>query len=280
MRSAFLTTLDERPLLCDGAMGTLLHERGVPADACLEAVALEEPSLLLQVHSDYIEAGADIIETNTFGANSVRLGHFGLADRLREINRLAVEIAQRATSQTTRPVYVAGAMGPLDVGLPGGESMTLKKAHLVFHEQAEALIEAGVDLIAIETFPTLAEAKEALQAVRECGDLPVMVAANVPARRPHLGRRRAGRGGSCPARPGREHRRRQLRARAAVRARHHQAACRRQTGEAFRATERRPAAGASAGDCLSRDAAIVRGVRAALHRSRGVDRRRLLRYDA
>ncbi len=156
-------------------MGTLLHERGVPADACLEAVTLEEPSLLLQVHSDYIEAGADIIETNTFGANSVRLGNFGLADRLQEINRLAVEIAQRATSQTTRPVYIAGAMGPLDVGLPGGEGMTLKKAHLVFHEQAEALIEAGVDLIAIETFATLAEAKEALHAVRECGDLPVMV---------------------------------------------------------------------------------------------------------
>ena len=175
MRNAFLTTLDERPLLCDGAMGTLLHERGVPADACLEAVTLDEPSLLLQVHSDYIEAGADIIETNTFGANSVRLGHFGLADRVQEINRRAVELAQRAASQTSRPVYIAGAVGPLDVGLPGGESMTLKKAHLVFHEQAEALIEAGVDLIAIETFPTLAEAKEALRAVRECGALPVMV---------------------------------------------------------------------------------------------------------
>ena len=175
MRNAFLTTLDERPLLCDGAMGTLLHERGVPADACLEAISLEDPSLLLQVHSDYIEAGADVIETNTFGANSVKLAHFGLADRLQEINRRAVEIARQAQAQTARPVFVAGAMGPLDVGLPGGESVTLKKAHVAFHEQAEALIEAGVDLIAIETFPTLAEAKEALRAVRECGDLPVMV---------------------------------------------------------------------------------------------------------
>jgi homocysteine S-methyltransferase len=175
MRNAFLTTLDERPLLCDGAMGTLLHERGVPADACLEAVSLEEPSLLLQVHSDYIEAGADVIETNTFGANSVRLGRFGLAERLQEINRRAVDIARQAQAHTARPVFIAGAIGPLDVGLPGGESVTLKKAHLVFHEQAEALIDAGVDLIAIETFPTLAEAKEALRAVRECGDLPVVV---------------------------------------------------------------------------------------------------------
>ena len=175
MRNAFLATLDERPLLGDGAMGTLLHERGVPADACLEAVSLEDASLLLRIHSDYIEAGADIIETNTFGANSIRLRRFGLADRLQEINQRAVEIARQAQSQTGRPVFVAGAMGPLDVGLPGGESVTLKKAHLVFHEQAEALIEAGVDLIAIETFPTLAEAKEALRAVRECGDIPVIV---------------------------------------------------------------------------------------------------------
>ena len=74
MRNAFLTTLDQRPLLCDGAMGTLLHERGVPADGCLEAVSLEDPSLLLHVHSDYIEAGADVIETNTFGANSAPAG--------------------------------------------------------------------------------------------------------------------------------------------------------------------------------------------------------------
>jgi len=175
MRNPFLATLDQRPLLCDGAMGTLLHERGVPADACLEALSLEDPSLLLQVHSDYIEAGADIIETDTFGANSIKLAHFGLDDRLQEINRRAVEIAHQARAQTARPVFLSGAMGPLDVGLPGGESITLKKAHLVFHEQAEALIEAGVDLIAIETFPTLAEAKQALRAVRECGDLPVMV---------------------------------------------------------------------------------------------------------
>jgi methionine synthase I (cobalamin-dependent)/5,10-methylenetetrahydrofolate reductase len=175
MRNAFLATLDQRPLLCDGALGTLLHERGVPADACLEALSLDEPSLLLQVHSDYIEAGADIIETNTFGANSVKLACFGLDGRLQELNRRAVEVAREAADQTARPVFVAGAMGPLDVGLPGGESVTLKKAHLVFHEQAEALVDAGVDLIAIETFPTLAEAKEALWAVRECGDLPVMV---------------------------------------------------------------------------------------------------------
>jgi homocysteine S-methyltransferase len=175
VRSSFLTTLDQRPLLCDGGIGTLLRERGVPGDACLEALNLDDPALVLQVHADYVDAGADIIETNTFGANSLKLAHFGLADRLGEINQRAVEIARQAQSQTSRPVFIAGAVGPLDVGLPGGENVTLKKAYRVFREQVEALLEAGVDLIAIETFPTLAEAKEALRAVRECGDLPVMV---------------------------------------------------------------------------------------------------------
>jgi len=176
MRNAFLTTLEQRTLLCDGAMGTLLHERGVPVGSCLEALNLEEPSLLLQVHSDYIDAGADIIETNTFGANALKLARVGLEDRLVEANQRAVEIALQAKGQTTRPVFVAGAIGPLDIGLPGSDSVTLKRARRIFKDQAQALIDAGVDVIAIETFPTLAEAKEALSAVRECGDgVPVIV---------------------------------------------------------------------------------------------------------
>lgn len=174
MRDSFLATLEERVLLCDGAMGTLLHDRGVPAGACLERVNLDDADLLQAIHRDYIAAGADIIETNTFGANHVRLSHFDLEGKLREVNRRAVEIASEARAQTSRPVFIAGAIGPLDVGMSGGERLTLKRAHRVFREQAEALIEAGVDLIALETFSTLAEAKEALLAVRECGDVPVV----------------------------------------------------------------------------------------------------------
>ncbi|MGD0764787.1 MAG: bifunctional homocysteine S-methyltransferase/methylenetetrahydrofolate reductase, partial [Dehalococcoidia bacterium] len=175
MQYSFLATLEERTLLCDGAMGTLLHDRGVPAGSCLESVNLDDAALLHAIHRDYIEAGADVIETNTFGANRMRLAHFDLESKFREVNRRAVEIASQARAQTSRPVFIAGAMGPLDVGIAGGERLTLKKAHRVFREQAEVLIEAGVDLIALETFSTLAEAKEALLAVRECGGTPVMV---------------------------------------------------------------------------------------------------------
>jgi homocysteine S-methyltransferase len=124
MRNAFLATLDERPLLCDGALGTLLHERGVPADACLEAVSLEEPSLLLQVHSDYIEAGADIIETNTF-APAAWLGPGWRAVAGSEPSRRGYRPPGAGT--TARPVF-AGAVGPLDVGLPAAKALRSESA--------------------------------------------------------------------------------------------------------------------------------------------------------
>src|SRR3990172_710925 len=90
----FLLALEKGVLLCDGAMGTLLQERGAPFSACLEAVNLEPPALVASIHSEYIEAGAQIIETNTFGATGLRLNRYGLADRVREVNRRAVELAR------------------------------------------------------------------------------------------------------------------------------------------------------------------------------------------
>src|SRR3990172_2982298 len=106
----FLLALEKGVLLCDGAMGTLLHERGVPLSACLEAVNLENPDLVAAIHRDYIEAGAQIVETNTFGATSLRLRRYGLADRQRQVNQRAVEIARRAAKESGRTVFIAGAV--------------------------------------------------------------------------------------------------------------------------------------------------------------------------
>jgi homocysteine S-methyltransferase len=172
----FLLALEKGVLLCDGAMGTLLHERGVPLSACLEAVNLENPDLVAAIHREYVEAGAEIIETNTFGATGLRLNRYGLADRVREVNRRAVEIARGAARQAGRSVFVAGAVGPIGVGIPSSEAadVSLKQARRIFREQVEALLEANVDLIILETFPTLAEIREALAAVREAGEVPVV----------------------------------------------------------------------------------------------------------
>ncbi len=171
----FAEAVEQGVLLCDGAMGTLLHDRGVPASDCLEQVNLENADLVRHLHAEYIQAGADIIETNTFGANRVLLDAHGLADRVREINVRAVESARRARDEAARrPVFIAGAIGPIGVGIPPSGDVSLKQAHRAFAEQAQALVEGGVDLIVIETFPTLAEVREALLAVQEVTDLPVI----------------------------------------------------------------------------------------------------------
>jgi methionine synthase / methylenetetrahydrofolate reductase (NADH) len=171
-----LLALEKGVVLCDGAMGTLLHDRGVPLSACLEAVNLENPDLVAAIHRDYIEAGAEIIETNTYGATSLLLNRYGLADRVREVNQRAVELAREAARQAGRNVFVAGSVGPIGVGIPSSEAVdvSLKQARRIFREQVEALLEANVDLIILETFPTLAEIREALAAVREAGEVPVV----------------------------------------------------------------------------------------------------------
>jgi homocysteine S-methyltransferase len=105
----FLLVLEKGLLLCDGAMGTLLHKRGVPLSACLEAVNLENPDLVSAIHREHVEAGAEIIETNTFGATSLLLNRHGLAGRVKQVNRRAVEIARGAAREAGRSVFVAGA---------------------------------------------------------------------------------------------------------------------------------------------------------------------------
>lgn len=174
MTHPFLAALDRRVLLADGAMGTLLRDRGVPASACLDELNLSNPELVRSMHQEYLTAGAEIIETNTFGANRLRLKPFGLADKAAEINARGVELA-RESMRDRHTAFVAGAIGPVGVGLAGAGDVTLKQAHRAFVEQAQALVEAGADLIALETFATLAEAREAVQAVREVAkDTPII----------------------------------------------------------------------------------------------------------
>ena len=175
MTHPFLAALERRVLLADGAMGTLLRERGVPVAACLDEQNLSNPELVLAVHREYLTAGAEIIETNTFGANRLRLRSFGLADKVRAINARGVELAREATRDCGHQAFVAGAIGPVGVGLASGGDATLKQARRAFSEQAQALIEAGIDLILLETFSSLAEAREAVLAVREAAsEIPVL----------------------------------------------------------------------------------------------------------
>jgi homocysteine S-methyltransferase len=175
MAKPFLAALERRVLLADGAIGTLLRDRGVPASDCLDEQNLSNPDLVLSIHREYLTAGAEVIETNTFGANRVRLRSFGLAEKTEEINRRGVELAREATRDRGLEAFVAGAIGPIGVGLASGGDVSLQQARKAFAQQAEALAGAGVDLIMLETFPTLAEAREAVLAIREVSkELPIV----------------------------------------------------------------------------------------------------------
>ncbi|MDO8751875.1 MAG: homocysteine S-methyltransferase family protein, partial [Dehalococcoidia bacterium] len=167
MDFAFHQRLSQGPILADGAMGTELNRRrNLGIDVCFEHLNLTAPELVRAVHLDYIEAGAEIIETNTFGANSVRLERHGLASAVQEINRQAVELAREAQRLTGQRVWIAGAVGPLGKPVaplwPGFQA----EAQAAFREQIQALVEAGVDLLILETFPSLAEIQEAIAAAR------------------------------------------------------------------------------------------------------------------
>ncbi len=167
----FLDALNERVLVCDGAMGTMLYARGVFINKSFDAMNLTQPDLVEAVHLDYVRAGADIIETNTFGANRIKLGSFGLADKLREINAEGARIAGRAAAGRA---YVAGSIGPLGIRIEPWGKTGVDEAREYFKEQATALLEGGVDLFILETFRDLNEIGAAIDAVRSVSDLPII----------------------------------------------------------------------------------------------------------
>jgi homocysteine S-methyltransferase len=162
------------PILADGAMGTMLHTLGVPFDACFDELNLTHPDAVLQVHQAYVDAGAQIIETNTFGANRYKLASHGLEARVQDINAAAVALAQQTEGSDERPLWIAGSVGPLGVRLAPFGRVKPEQAYAAYRDQIEALLEAGCDLIVIETQSDLFEVQEAVRAAKDLADVPVV----------------------------------------------------------------------------------------------------------
>jgi len=173
---SFLERLDasRAPLLGDGAMGTLLNRAGVDFSECFDALNLSRPALAADIHRAYIDAGAQVIQTNTFGANRYKLAGHGLAAQVAAINRAGVELARRVALASYREVWIAGDIGPLGVRLAPFGRVQPEEARQAFAEQAQALSEAGADLLMLETFSDLNELLEAVAAARSVCDLPLV----------------------------------------------------------------------------------------------------------
>ena len=170
----FLTALDDRVLVCDGAMGTMLYAKGVFINRCFESLNTTHPDLVVDVHGDYLRAGADVIETNTFGANRMKLRAFGLGDQVRELNLAGAALARRAVEKSGQEAYVAGAIGPLGVRIEPWGKTGVDEAEAMFRDQAQALYDGKVDLFILETFRDLNEIGAAIAAVRSVCDLPIV----------------------------------------------------------------------------------------------------------
>jgi homocysteine S-methyltransferase len=171
MQKPFLEAIDERVLVCDGAMGTMLYAKGIFINKSFDALNVTQPDLVAEVHQEYVRAGADIVETNTFGANRIKLGSFGLADKLHRINEQAAKIARHAAREEA---YVAGAIGPLGIRIEPWGKTGVDEAREYFREQAQALADGGVDLFILETFRDLNEIGAAIDAVRSVSDAPIV----------------------------------------------------------------------------------------------------------
>ena len=166
----------DKPLLSDGAMGTMLHAKGISFEGCFDALNLNQPGVVADLHREYIEAGSQIIQTNTFGANRYKLAQHGLADKLTEINTAGVELARRAVLASFKEVLIAGDIGPLGVRLAPFGRVQAEEAQAAFVEQITALKNAGVDLLIIETMTDLHEVVEAIKAAKQTAPELLVVA--------------------------------------------------------------------------------------------------------
>ena len=184
MSEDFLARLKDGPILCDGAMGTLLYAKGVFINKCYDELNLTQSDLIRNIHNDYLNAGADVIETNTFGGNSFRLDRHGLKDKVREVNlegaRLAREAADAHNLKKAGSVLVGGSVGPLGTRIEPLGKISRDEARESFRQQIAALLEGGVDLIILETFGYLEELHQAVLAAREAApQLPLIAQATM-----------------------------------------------------------------------------------------------------
>jgi homocysteine S-methyltransferase len=168
----FLERLRDGVVVCDGAMGTMLYARGVFVNRCFDELNVSQPDLVRSVHEEYVEAGADVVETNTFGAHRYKLGPHGFEGQVRKINREGARLARQAANGRA---LVGGSLGPLGKPLEPFGNIAFADAQAAYLEQAEGLTEGGVDLFLIETMPSLDQARAALEAVRSVSDRPVVV---------------------------------------------------------------------------------------------------------
>src|SRR5437773_2245742 len=171
MLKPFLEHLDNTVVICDGAMGTQLYSKGVFLNRCFDELNLSRPSLVREVHQEYLWAGAEILETNTFGANRLKLDPHGLAGRVGDINLSGVRIAKEVARDAA---YIGGSVGPLGIRVEPLGKLRMSEAEEIFAEQIQALVEGGADLICLETFSDLKEIEAAIRAARKVSSLPVM----------------------------------------------------------------------------------------------------------
>jgi homocysteine S-methyltransferase len=174
MADNILERIKRSPVLCDGAMGTLLYSKGVFINRSYDELNLSQPDLIRAVHHEYLQSGAEIIETNTFGANAFRLARHSLADKVRDINKTGARLAREAVKSFD--VWVAGSVGPLGTRIEPLGKTSFEEARQAFREQIEALVEGGVDLLMMETFGYLEELHQAMLAAKDVApDLPLVV---------------------------------------------------------------------------------------------------------
>src|ERR1700719_2045074 len=165
MATDLLTRIKQSAVLCDGAMGTLLYAKGIFINRCYDELNLSQPDLIRGIHHDYLQSGADIIETNPFGGNSFRLARHSMASQVREINFAGARLAREAAKSFD--VFVAGSVGPLGVRIEPLGKTSFEEARTAFREQIAALVEGGVDLLMLETFGYLEEIHQAILAARD-----------------------------------------------------------------------------------------------------------------